>query len=55
MAKLGPPVAAKPTNVDIKSLTAKARQDALGMVSHKMSLITIFGYMHKIKNFIKKI
>ena len=24
-----PPVAAKPVNVDIKSLTAKARQDAL--------------------------
>ena len=25
-----------------------------GMVSHKMSLITIFGHKHKIKNFIKK-
>ena len=24
------------------------------MVSHKMSLITIFGHKHKIKNFIKK-
>lgn len=28
-AKIPPPVAAKPVNVDIKSLTAKARQDAL--------------------------
>ena len=26
----------------------------LGMISHKMSLITIFGHKHKIKNFIKK-
>ena len=26
----------------------------LGMVSHKMSLITILGHKHKIKNFIKK-
>ena len=26
----------------------------LGMVSHKMSLITIFGHKHKIKNFIKE-
>ena len=26
----------------------------LGMVSHKMSLITIFGHKHEIKNFIKK-
>ena len=26
----------------------------LGMVSHKMSLITIFGHKHKIKNFITK-
>ena len=27
----------------------------LGMISHKKSQITIFGYKHKIKNFIKKI
>ena len=27
----------------------------LGMISHKNSLITIFGYKHKIKNFTKKI
>ena len=27
----------------------------LGMISHKKSLITIFGHKHKIKNFIKKI
>ena len=26
----------------------------LGMISHKMSLITIFGHKHKIKNIIKK-
>ena len=26
----------------------------LGMISHKKSLITIFGLKHKIKNFIKK-
>jgi len=26
----------------------------LGMISHKKSLITIFGHKHKIKNFIKK-
>ena len=27
----------------------------IGMISHKESLITIFGHNHKIKNFIKKI
>ena len=27
--------------------------DKLGKVSHKMSLITIFGHKHKIKSFIK--
>ena len=27
----------------------------LGMISHKKSLITIFGHKHKIKNFVKKI
>ena len=26
----------------------------VGMISHKKSLITIFGHKHKIKNFIKK-
>ena len=26
----------------------------IGMISHKKSLITIFGHKHKIKNFIKK-
>ena len=26
----------------------------LGMISHKKSLITIFGHKHEIKNFIKK-
>ena len=26
----------------------------LGMISHKKSLITIFGHNHEIKNFIKK-
>ena len=32
-----------------------ARLDVvLGMISHKKSLITIFGHKHKIKNFIKK-
>ena len=31
-------------------------KDDLGMISHKKSLITtIFGHMHKIQNFIKKI
>ena len=29
-------------------------EDLVGMVSHKMSLITIFGHKHIIKNFIKK-
>ena len=29
-------------------------EDLVGMVSHKMSLITIFGHKHMIKNFIKK-
>ena len=28
-------------------------QLSLGMISHKKSLITIFGHKHKIKNFIK--
>ena len=30
-------------------------KDELGMISHKKSLITIFGHKHKIKNFIKKL
>ena len=30
------------------------KDDGLGMISHKKSLITIFGHKHKIKNFIKK-
>ena len=29
-------------------------EEQLGMISHKMSLITIFGHKHKIKNIIKK-
>ena len=29
-------------------------REILGMISHKKSLITIFGHKHKIKNFIKK-
>ena len=28
-------------------------QEPLGMISHKKSLITIFGHKHKINNFIK--
>ena len=32
----------------------KSKSSALGMISHKKSLITIFGLKHKIKNFIKK-
>ena len=28
--------------------------NVVGMISHKKSLITIFGYKHKIQNFIKK-
>ena len=31
------------------------RSQLLGMISHKKSLITIFGHKHKIKNFIKKL
>ena len=30
-------------------------QNHLGMISHKMSLITIFGHKHKILNFIKNL
>ena len=30
------------------------RNKKLGMISHKKSLITIFGHKHKIKNFILK-
>ena len=29
--------------------------DRIGMISHKKSLITIFGHKHKITNFIKKL
>ena len=36
----------------IESVSYKAE---LGMISHKMSLITIFGHKHKIKNFIKNL
>ena len=38
-----------------KAFFAVPRNYKLGMVSHKMSQITIFGHKHKIKNFIKKI
>ena len=31
------------------------RESVIGMISHKMSLITIFGPNHKIKNFIKNL
>ena len=34
-------------------LRIKAERELLGMISHKKSLITIFGHKHKIKNFIK--
>ena len=38
----------------IRSFVCNYCGKVLGMVSHKMSLITIFGHKHKIKNFIKK-
>ena len=31
------------------------RRHVVGMISHKMSLITIFGQKYKIKNFIKNL
>ena len=34
-------------------LSPPSDEDSLGMISHKKSLITIFGHKHKIKNFIK--
>ena len=36
-----------------KAHTETKRSKALGMISHKMSLTTIFGHKHEIKNFIK--
>ena len=38
---------------EIKEVETK-KNKMLGMISHKKSLITIFGHKHKIKNFIKK-
>ena len=32
----------------------EAEPETLGMISHKKSLLTIFGQKHEIKNFIKK-
>ena len=41
-------------NEDIeRSVARMQRVVELGMISHKKSLITIFGRKHKIKNFIK--
>ena len=39
---------------DMSCIRNVALQEPLGMISHKKSLITIFGHKHKIKNFIKK-
>ena len=38
---------------DIDQKSESGSFHALGMISHKMSLITIFGHKHKILNFIK--
>ena len=39
---------------DVAKLLDPEDVHTLGMISHKMSLITIFGHKHEIKNFIKK-
>ena len=38
----------------VKLLAKQTHLQSLGMVLHKMSLITIFGHKLRIKNFIKK-
>ena len=40
--------------VYVQADSIKIGEERVGMVSHKISLITIFGHKHKIKNFIKK-
>ena len=35
-------------------MQGQSLQKKLGMISHKKSVITIFGHKHKIQNFIKK-
>ena len=37
-----------------KAVNREQESTELGMISHKKSLITIFGHRHKILNFIKK-
>ena len=44
----------KDMNEQADSLVKSGQFDTVGMFSHKMSLITIFGHEHKIKIFIKK-
>ena len=39
---------------EMKPSTRHLRGNWLGMISHKKTLISIFGHKHKIKNFIKK-
>ena len=41
------------TTIESQIPTSTPNKD-LGMISHKKSLITVFGHKHKIKNFIKK-
>ena len=38
----------------LRILGTKIPKKKIGMISHKNSLITIFGRKHKIKNFIEK-
>ena len=45
---------ASSNSAECDMLTNTERLDTLGMISHKKSLITIFGHKHKIKNFNKK-
>ena len=43
------------TSLTSSFLELRAESDLLGMVSHKKSLITIYGHKHKIKKFHKNL
>ena len=48
------PALSRAPNVPRLVAVSKTKPKELGMISHKKSLLTIFGHKHEIKNFIKK-
>ena len=48
------PALSRAPNIPRLVAVSKTKPKELGMISHKKSLITIFGHKHEIKNFMKK-